>query len=242
MSKVALVTGGSRGIGNAIALDLLKKGYYVGIGYHKNKALAHEIAEKNSQAMPLKIDVSSVESIQKAFNEIENNFGTIDVLVNNAGISQVKAFELLQDEDWQTMWETNFMSAVRCIKLALPAMIEKGGGKIINIASIGGQWGGIHQIHYAASKAALINLTKSIAKSYSKEGICCNAVSPGLIHTDMISDELKKSNTSNLKNIPIGRHGTVHEVSSLVGYLCSEESSYITGQVLNVNGGMNLCE
>jgi NAD(P)-dependent dehydrogenase (short-subunit alcohol dehydrogenase family) len=242
MSKVALVTGGSRGIGNAIALDLLKKGYYVGIGYHKNKALAHEIAEKNSQAMPLKIDVSSVESIQKAFNEIENNFGTIDVLVNNAGISQVKAFELLQDEDWQTMWETNFMSAVRCIKLALPAMIKKGGGKIINIASIGGQWGGIHQIHYAASKAALINLTKSIAKSYSKEGICCNAVSPGLIHTDMISDELKKSNTSNLKNIPIGRHGTVHEVSSLVGYLCSEESSYITGQVLNVNGGMNLCE
>jgi acetoacetyl-CoA reductase/3-oxoacyl-[acyl-carrier protein] reductase len=242
MSKVALVTGGSRGIGNAIALDLLKKGYYVGIGYHKNKALAHEIAEKNSQAMPLKIDVSSVESIQKAFNEIENNFGTIDVLVNNAGISQVKSFELLQDEDWQTMWETNFMSAVRCIKLALPAMIEKGGGKIINIASIGGQWGGVHQIHYAASKAALINLTKSIAKSYSKEGICCNAVSPGLIHTDMISDELKKSNTSNLKNIPIGRHGTVHEVSSLVSYLCSEESSYITGQVLNVNGGMNLCE
>lgn len=242
MSKVALVTGGSRGIGNAIALDLLKKGYRVGIGYHKNKALAHEIAEKNSQAMPLKIDVSSVESIQKAFNEIENNFGTIDILVNNAGISQVKSFELLQDEDWQIMWETNFMSAVRCIKLALPAMIKKGGGKIINIASIGGQWGGVHQVHYAASKAALINLTKSIAKSYSKEGICCNAVSPGLIHTDMISDELKKSNTNNFRNIPIGRHGTVDEVSSLVAYLCSEESSYITGQVLNVNGGMNLCE
>ena len=208
MSKIALVTGGSRGIGNAIALDLLEKGYCVGVGYHKNKSMAQEIAENNSQALPLNIDITSEKSIQKAFNEIE----------------------------------TNFMSAVRCIKLALPAMIKKGGGRIINIASIGGQWGGVHQIHYAASKAALINLTKSIAKSYSKEGICCNAVSPGLINTDMIADELKKTDSHKLKNIPIGRHGTVDEVSSLVGFLCSEESSYITGQVLNVNGGMNLCE
>ena len=242
MSKIALVTGGSRGIGNAIALDLLEKGYRVGIGYHKNKSMAQEIAENNSQALPLNIDITSEKSIQKAFNEIETNFGTIDVLINNAGISQVKSFESLQDEDWQIMWETNFMSAVRCIKLALPAMIKKGGGRIVNIASIGGQWGGVHQIHYAASKAALINLTKSIAKSYSKEGICCNAVSPGLINTDMIADELKKTDSHKLKNIPIGRHGTVDEVSSLVGFLCSEESSYITGQVLNVNGGMNLCE
>ena len=140
------------------------------------------------------------------------------------------------------MWETNFMSAVRCIKLALPSMIKKGDGKIINIASIGGQWGGVHQVHYAAAKAALINLTKSIAKSYSKDGIRCNAVSPGLINTDMISEELKKSAVNTSNNIPIGRHGTVNEVSSLVSFLCSEESSYITGQVLNVNGGMNLCE
>ena len=242
MSKIALVTGGSRGIGNAIVLDLLEKGYRDGVGYHNNKSMAQEIAEKNSRAIPLNIDITSKKSIQKAFSEIEINFGTIDVLINNAGISQVKSFELLEDEDWQTMWETNFMSAVRCIKLALPAMIKKGGGRIINIASIGGQWGGVHQVHYAASKAALINLTKSIAKSYSQEGICCNAVSPGLINTDMIADELKQSDSNKLKNIPIGRHGTVDEVSSLVTFLCSEESSYITGQVLNVNGGMNLCE
>ena len=109
------------------------------------------------------------------------------------------------------MWETNFMSAVRCIKLALPDMIKNGEGRIINIASIGGQWGGIHQVHYAASKAALINLTKSIAKSYSKDGITCNAVSPGLIETDMIKDELNKSDNSKLKSIPIGRYGSIEE-------------------------------
>ncbi len=242
MSKIAIVTGGSRGIGNAIALDLLDKGYRVGVGYYKNKSLAEEIAKKNTHALPLHIDIASLESIEKAFNEIENNYGSVDILINNAGISQVKSFESLEDEDWQIMWETNFMSAVRCIKLALPSMIKKGEGKIINIASIGGQWGGVHQVHYAAAKAALINLTKSIAKSYSKDGIRCNAVSPGLINTDMISDELKKSAVNTSNNIPIGRHGTVNEVSSLVSFLCSEDSSYITGQVLNVNGGMNLCE
>lgn len=242
MSKIAIVTGGSRGIGNAIALDLLDKGYRVGVGYYKNKSLAEEIAKENTHALPLYIDITSLESIEKAFNEIENSYGSIDILINNAGISQVKSFESLEEEDWQIMWETNFMSAVRCIKLALPSMIKKGDGKIINIASIGGQWGGVHQVHYAAAKAALINLTKSIAKSYSKDGICCNAVSPGLINTDMISEELKKSAVNTSNNIPIGRHGTVNEVSSLVSFLCSEESSYITGQVLNVNGGMNLCE
>ncbi len=242
MSKIAIVTGGSRGIGNAIALDLLDKGYRVGVGYYKNKSLAEEIAKENTHALPLYIDITSLESIEKAFNEIENSYGSIDILINNAGISQVKSFESLEEEDWQIMWETNFMSAVRCIKLALPSMIKKGDGKIINIASIGGQWGGVHQVHYAAAKAALINLTKSIAKSYSKDGIRCNAVSPGLINTDMISEELKKSAVNTSNNIPIGRHGTVNEVSSLVSFLCSEESSYITGQVLNVNGGMNLCE
>jgi len=242
VSKIAIVTGGSRGIGNAIALDLLDKGYRVGVGYYKNKSLAEEIAKENTRALPLYIDITSLESIEKAFNEIENSYGSIDILINNAGISQVKSFESLEEEDWQIMWETNFMSAVRCIKLALPSMIKKGDGKIINIASIGGQWGGVHQVHYAAAKAALINLTKSIAKSYSKDGIRCNAVSPGLINTDMISEELKKSAVNTSNNIPIGRHGTVNEVSSLVSFLCSEESSYITGQVLNVNGGMNLCE
>ncbi len=242
MSKIAIVTGGSRGIGNAIALDLLDKGYRVGVGYYKNKSLAEEITKENTHALPLYIDITSLESIEKAFNEIENSYGSIDILINNAGISQVKSFESLEEEDWQIMWETNFMSAVRCIKLALPSMIKKGDGKIINIASIGGQWGGVHQVHYAAAKAALINLTKSIAKSYSKDGIRCNAVSPGLINTDMISEELKKSAVNTSNNIPIGRHGTVNEVSSIVSFLCSEESSYITGQVLNVNGGMNLCE
>ena len=125
MSKIAIVTGGSRGIGNAIALDLLDKGYRVGVGYYKNKSLAEEITKENTHALPLYIDITSLESIEKAFNEIENSYGSIDILINNAGISQVKSFESLEEEDWQIMWETNFMSAVRCIKLALPSMIKK---------------------------------------------------------------------------------------------------------------------
>lgn len=242
MNKVALVTGGSRGIGKAIAKELIKKDYSVAIGYYKNKILAEEIASNNDKALSVKIDIRSADSIKDAFSYVVSNLGSIDILVNNAGISQIKSFESLEDKDWKTMWETNFMSAVRCIKLALPDMIKNGDGRIINIASIGGQWGGIHQVHYAASKAALINLTKSIAKSYSKDGITCNAVSPGLIETDMIKDELNKSDNSKLKSIPIGRYGSIEEVGSLVEFLCSKESAYITGQVLNINGGMNLCE
>ena len=242
MKKIAFITGASRGIGKAIALDLLSKNYCVAIGYHTNENLANDIAKLNSNAVPIRVDVSSADSIKNAFDEIRKKLGNIDVLVNNAGISQVKSFDLLSDEDWDVMWTTNFMSAVRCTRLVLPSMIENGFGRIVNISSIGGQWGGVHQIHYAASKAALINLTKSIAKVYSASGICCNAVSPGLIDTDMIVAEVKNSKGSSQSNIPIGRHGSAEEVSSLVGFLCSSEASYITGQTYNVNGGMNLFE
>lgn len=240
MKKIAFITGASRGIGKAIALDLLSKNYSVGIGYHNNENLANEIAKRNSNAIPIKIDVSSADSIKNGFDEIEKKLGNIDILVNNAGISQIRSFESLSDEDWNVMWNTNFMSAVRCTRLVLPSMIENEFGRIVNISSIGGQWGGVHQIHYAASKAALINFTKSIAKVYSVKGICCNAVSPGLIDTDMIVAEVKNSKGSHHSNIPIGRLGSVEEVSSLVGFLCSSEASYITGQTYNVNGGMNL--
>jgi NAD(P)-dependent dehydrogenase (short-subunit alcohol dehydrogenase family) len=242
MNQIAFVTGASRGIGKAIALDLLAKNYRVAVGYHSNKTLAYEISSLHSNATPIKVDVSSAVSIMLAFKEIEDKLGKVDILVNNAGISQVKSFEALEDKDWEVMWETNFMSAVRCTRLALPSMVEKGFGRIINIASIGGQWGGFHQIHYAATKAALINLTKSIAKVYSSEGICCNAVAPGLIDTDMIIKEVKNIVDTTHKGIPVGRVGSVQEVSALVGFLCGSESSYITGQTYNVNGGMNLCE
>tara|TARA_B110000211_G_C13987265_1_gene512313 strand:- start:16 stop:744 length:729 start_codon:yes stop_codon:yes gene_type:complete len=242
MKRIAFVTGASRGIGKAVALDLLSKNYLVVVGYHRSKDLADEIVKLNVNATAINIDVSSADSVINAFNEIELKLGKVDILVNNAGISQVKPFESISDADWGTMWETNFMSAVRCTRLALPSMVKQSFGRIVNISSIGGQWGGVHQMHYAAAKAALINFTKSIAKTYSGEGICCNAVSPGLIDTDMIVDELNGSKGVKVGGIPVGRLGRVQEVSSLVGFLCSIESSYITGQVYNVNGGMNLCE
>jgi NAD(P)-dependent dehydrogenase (short-subunit alcohol dehydrogenase family) len=242
MKKIAFVTGASRGIGKAIAIELLSKNCIVVVGYQSNKILADEISMSYDNAISMEVDVSSASSIKQAFEKIEDRLGSVDILVNNAGISQVKPFECIDDADWLAMWETNFMSAVRTTRLALPSMVEKGFGRIVNISSIGGQWGGIHQIHYAASKAALINLTKSIAKTHSSRGICCNAVSPGLINTDMVAEEIKHSKVSKISGIPVGRYGRVEEVSSLVGFLCGGDSSYITGQVYNVNGGMNLCE
>lgn len=238
---VALVTGGSRGIGRAIAMSLMENGYHVAVGYQNNYELAYKIISDNDFGIPVQIDVSSSQSIESAINEVETRFGSIDILINNAGISQAKPFLEISDDDWEQMLSVNLMGAVRCIRHVLPSMIDKKFGRIINISSIGGQWGGIYQVHYAAAKAGLINLTKSMAKNYSGSGICCNAVAPGLIQTDMISEELNDDESSKrVEGIPIGRIGTTDEVASIVTYLCSEGASYITGQTINVNGGMNL--
>lgn len=240
-SRVALITGASRGIGRAIALALMEKGYSVAAGYNTNKKLAAEIVSQVDNAIPVEIDVTNTQSIESAVSEVESHFGSIDTLVNNAGISQIKPFQEITDAEWEHMLSINLLGAVRCTRHVIQPMIEMGFGRIINISSVGGQWGGVHQVHYAAAKAGLINFTKSIAKLYSKHGICCNAVAPGLIQTDMIATELSQKKTSeSLEEIPAGRLGTPEEVASLVAYLCTEKSSYISGQTMNVNGGTYL--
>jgi len=186
------------------------------------------------------VDVEQRDSIRSAIDRCVSHFsGPISILVNNAAISQEKPFDTITDEDWDHMLAVNLRGPFAFSQEVLLGMIKNRWGRIVNIASIGGQWGGHNQVHYAAAKAGLINFTRSIAKIYSKHGITCNAVSPGLVQTDMSSHELETEvGKEKVKNIPVGRIGTVEEVASAVLYLCSDEASYITGQTINVNGGM----
>lgn len=239
--RIALVTGASRGIGRSVATALMENGYRVAVGYNTNEELAREIITEKHTGIPIQIDVSSLQSVDTAIHAIESQLGPIDTLVNNAGISQVKPFLDISDTEWEQMLSVNLLGAVRCARRIIPGMSDRGFGRIVNISSVGGQWGGLYQVHYAAAKAGLINFTKSLAKIYSGNGICCNCVAPGLIQTDMIAVELNEKKSNEItKDIPVGRIGTPEEVASTVVYLCSEQSSYICGQTINVNGGTYL--
>ena len=237
--KVAFVTGGSGGIGKSICLKLIKSGFYVAVGYKTNKKDATNLTKKNP-AIAIQVDVSSRKSIKKSIQSCKKFLGqNIDVLINNAAISQEKSFEKISDTDWDNMLVSNLRGAFSFSQEVIPYMIKSKWGRIVNVVSISGQWGGHNQIHYAASKAGLINLTTSLAKLYSKNGITINAVSPGLVKTEMIANELKTTSGKNkIKQIPIGRIADTNEIANVVNFLCLDEASYITGQTIYVNGGM----
>lgn len=241
--KVALVTGGSRGIGKAIAIALAKEGINVALTYRINKEKAFSVVEKikamGNKAICLELDQRNRKNIQNVIREIHIKHGKINILVNNAAIAQEKPFETITDDDWNNMFAVNLYGQFVLCQEILPEMIEKRWGRIINICSIGGQWGGFNQVHYAAAKAGLINLTKSLARIYSGKGITTNAISPGLVITEMSSKELNtKAGKEKLKNIPIGRIATLEEIAEVVVFLACEKANYITGQTINVNGGM----
>jgi NAD(P)-dependent dehydrogenase (short-subunit alcohol dehydrogenase family) len=241
--KTALVTGGSRGIGKAISLALAKAGANVALTYNTNENLAAKveksIIEDNGKAIAVQMSVENRTSVNKTINEVKNSLGSIDILINNAAIAQEKPFDTITDTDWNSMLAVNLRGPFVCCQEVLPEMVQKGWGRIINITSIGGQWGGFNQVHYSSAKAGLISLTRSLAKIYSCHGITTNAVSPGLVETDMSSREIKsKSGSEKIRNIPIGRIATVDEIAQVVVFLASDEASYITGQTTNVNGGM----
>ena len=244
MKRLCLVTGGSRGIGKGIVKTLCSKGYKVAYTYNENENLAEDLEKeiKNSGgiAKSFHMSLESRASIRKALEDIKDHF-TEDILIiiNNAAISQEKSFDKIIDDDWENMLRVNLQGPFICSQETLPDLIKNKWGRIINITSIGGQWGGVNQVHYAASKAALINLTQSLAKLYSHAGITVNAVSVGLTRTDMSTSELEsEEGIIKVKNIPIGRVSTIDEISSVVRFLCSEDASYVTGQTINVNGGM----
>lgn len=235
--KVVLVTGSSKGIGRDIADNFVRKGYKVAYTYNCTHITN---ITNSSNIFKVEMNIGNRISVQKALINIKSYFGQdIDILINNAGIAQEKPFLTITDEDWQNMLNINLQGAFRLVQEVLPSMLEKQWGRIINITSIGGQWGGFNQVHYAASKAGLISFTQSVAKIYSKYGITSNAISPGLIVTDMSENELNTdAGKEKVKNIPLGRLGTKKEISNIALFLASDEASYITGQTINANGGM----
>jgi NAD(P)-dependent dehydrogenase (short-subunit alcohol dehydrogenase family) len=239
-AKIALVTGAGSGIGKAAALALLDAGYRVACGYNANRSGAKQIEKSHANAHAVKIDIASRASVQRAIAASAKHFGRgFDIVVNNAALVQEKSFETITDLDWDRMLAVNLRGAFIVAQETLPAMQARKWGRIINITSIGGQWGGMRQVHYAAAKAGLINLTHSLARLYSGHGITANAIAPGLVATAMIEKELKsKSGKQKAAQIPTGRIARPDEIAAGIVYLASDAAASITGHTLNINGGL----
>lgn len=239
--KTVIVTGGAKGIGSAIVKRFIKDGYKVAFTYNsseeKANALCKELGEK---CKAFKLDITDSNAVNEVFADIEKNFGEIDVLVNNAGIAQQALFTDITDEMWHRMIETDLSGAFYCSRAVLPYMIHRKCGKIINISSIWGETGGSCEVHYSAAKAGIIGMTKALAKEVGLSGITVNCVSPGVILTDMTS-HFDEDTMNELKNeTPLNKIGTPEDVANAVAFLASENASFITGQDLAVNGGMNI--
>ena len=239
--RVALVTGASKGIGHACALTLARHGASTAVAarnQQKLEELAAAITAAGGKAAAFPVDVSDEDQIKSAIKSAIAHFGKIDILVNNAGITRDQLVMRMKRTDWDAVLETNLTSAYLCIQAVIPSMLKQRWGRIINITSIFGQMGQAGQANYAASKAGLIGLTMAIAREVGSRNITCNAIAPGFIETAMtavLSDEFKQSA---VKQIPLGRVGTSDDVAGSVAFLASDDASYVTGHVLNVNGGM----
>jgi len=239
--RVALVTGASQGIGRACALRLAKSGAAVAAAARNREKLdevVSEITAAGGQAAAFALDVADEEQIKAVFKGVIAQFGKIDILVNNAGITRDQLVMRMKRADWDAVIQTNLTSAYLCTQQVTSSMLKQRWGRIINIASVFGQMGQAGQANYAASKAGLIGLTMAIARELASRSITCNAVAPGFIDTAMtevLSGEFKEGA---LKMIPLGRTGTPEEVAHAVAFLASDEAGYITGHVLNVNGGL----
>ncbi|WP_416387371.1 3-oxoacyl-[acyl-carrier-protein] reductase [Caminicella sporogenes] len=240
--KTAIVTGGSRGIGKAIALKLAEKGADIVVNYTSNFEKAQEVVEKiksmGRKAIAIKADVSNPDDVANLVKEVSKNFESIDILVNNAGITRDGLLIRMKDEDWDKVININLKGTYLCTKLVGKKMMKQRSGKIINVASVVGIIGNAGQANYSASKAGVIGFTKSAAKELAARGITVNAVAPGFIETEM-TDKLPADVIENYKkNIPIARFGKPEDVANVVAFLASEKANYITGQVINVDGGM----
>jgi 3-oxoacyl-[acyl-carrier protein] reductase len=239
--RVALVTGASQGIGHACALALARHGAQVAVAARNKQKLddlVAEIAEAGGKASAFVIDVGDEEQVKVGIKSALGGLGKIDILVNNAGITRDQLVMRMKRPDWDSVLNTNLTSAYLCIQQVIGSMLKQRWGRIINITSVFGQMGQAGQANYAASKAGLIGLTMAMAREVASRNITCNAVAPGFIETNMtaaLSEEFKQTA---VKTIPLGRVGSPEDVASAVCFLASEKASYITGHVLNVNGGL----
>ena len=242
MDKCALITGATRGIGKQIAITLAKQGYNIALNYRKeNKELENtkkEIEEIGIQVIAVKGDVANFEECENFVKQVIERFGQIDVLVNNAGITKDMLLMRMKKEDFEQVIDTNLVGTFNVTKNVVPYMMKARSGRIINISSVVGISGNAGQTNYSASKAGIIGFTKSLAKEIASRNILVNSVAPGFIETnmtDVLKDDVKQEIA---KNIPLKRMGTAQDVANVVKFLASDDSSYITGQVINVDGGM----
>ncbi|HBC4363323.1 TPA: 3-oxoacyl-[acyl-carrier-protein] reductase [Staphylococcus aureus] len=242
MTKSALVTGASRGIGRSIALQLAEEGYNVAVNYagskEKAEAVVEEIKAKGVDSFAIQANVADADEVKTMIKEVVSQFGSLDVLVNNAGITRDNLLMRMKEQEWDDVIDTNLKGVFNCIQKATPQMLRQRSGAIINLSSVVGAVGNPGQVNYVATKAGVIGLTKSAARELASRGITVNAVAPGFIVSDMtdaLSDELKEQM---LTQIPLARFGQDTDIANTVAFLASDKAKYITGQTIHVNGGM----
>lgn len=242
MSKSALVTGASRGIGRSIALQLAEEGYNVAVNYagskDKAEAVVEEIKAKGVDSFAIQANVANGDEVKAMIKEVVSQFGSVGVLVNNAGITRDNLLMRMKEQEWDDVIDTNLKGVFNCIQKVTPQMLRQRGGAIINLSSVVGAVGNPGQANYVATKAGVVGLTKSSARELASRGITVNAVAPGFIVSDMtdaLSDELKDQM---LEQIPLARFGEDTDIANTVAFLASDKAKYITGQTIHVNGGM----
>ena len=241
--KIALVTGGARGIGKEIALVLAKEGANIAlcdINLEEAEKTAKEIQELGRDSIAFKADVADLGQVQDMVDKILDKFKRLDILINNAGITRDGLILRMSEEDWDKVIAVNLKGCFVCTKVVSKVMLKQRSGKIVNLASIIGIMGNAGQANYAASKAGIIGLTKSVAKELASRGVCVNAIAPGFINTEMTAKLSEETKKNMLSNIPLRRLGEPKDVANLALFLSSENSSYITGQVVSIDGGMSM--
>jgi 3-oxoacyl-[acyl-carrier protein] reductase len=240
--KVAVVTGGSRGIGRAIALRLAEGGARVVVNYRSNETAANEVVEKirsgGGESIAVQADVSQVDEAQALINTAKKAFDRVDILVNNAGTTRDTLLMRMSEDDWDVVLDTNLKGTFNCIKAASRQMMRQRYGRIVNITSVAGISGNAGQANYASAKAGIIGLTKTVAKELGGRQITCNAVAPGLVPTDLTADLPQDMVDMAIERTPLGRTGTVEDMAAAVAYLASDGAGFVTGQVLAVDGGL----